>query len=168
MLSVRDVIELLRLESLTQEGGYFRETYRSELVIPRNALPDDYDGGRSVSTAIYYLLTPTDHSALHRVRSDEVFHFYAGDVVEMLQLWPDGSGEVVRIGSDLAAGQVPQVVVPAGVWQGARLAAGGRWALLGTTVAPGFEFADYEHADRDELVGQYPPFAELIAALTSG
>lgn len=168
MLSARDVIELLRLESLTQEGGYYRETYRSELTIPAEALPDDFASGRNVSTAIYYLLTPTDFSALHRVRSDEIFHFYAGDPVEMLQLHPDGRGRIVRIGSDLAAGDVPQVVVPAGVWQGARLAAGGRWALLGTTVAPGFEFADYQHADRTDFVGRYPEFTELITALTGG
>ncbi len=168
MLSVRDVIELLQLERLTQEGGYYRETYRSGLALPREALPEDYPGDRTASTAIYYLLTTTDHSALHRVRSDEVFHFYAGDMVEMLQLWPDGGGRVVQVGNDLAAGHLPQVVVPAGVWQGARLRAGGQWALLGTTVAPGFEFSDYEHADRQQLVGQYPQFAELITALTDG
>jgi predicted cupin superfamily sugar epimerase len=168
MLSARDIIELLRLEPLAEEGGYYCETYRSELVIPASTLPADYGGSRNVSTAIYYLLTPQDFSAIHRVRSDEVFHFYAGEPVEMLQLLPDGSGQIVDIGSDLLAGQSPQVIVPAGIWQGARLASGGRWALLGTTVAPGFEFADYEHADRGGLLARYPEFGVLITALTRG
>jgi predicted cupin superfamily sugar epimerase len=168
MLSPRDIIELLRLEPLAAEGGYYRETYRSEIVIPPGSLPGEYGGGRNASTAIYYLLTPQDFSAMHRVRSDEIFHFYAGDPVEMLLLYPGGNGRVVRVGSDLAAELTPQVIVPAGVWQGARLAPGGRWALLGTTVAPGFEFADYEHADRAQLLARYPEFDELISVLTRG
>ena len=168
MLTVRDIIELLRLESLSQEGGYYRETYRSELVVPREALPVGYGGDRTASTAIYYLLTPTDCSLLHRVKSDEVFHFYAGDAVEMLQLWPGSDGRVVRIGNNLVAGDVPQMIVPKGVWQGARLTAGGRWALLGTTVAPGFEFADYAHGERRDLLARYPGFAEQIRLLTVG
>jgi predicted cupin superfamily sugar epimerase len=166
MLTPQDVIARLGLEPLTIEGGYFRETYRSRLVTPAAALPADYGGERNASTAIYYLVTPESFAALHRVKSDEVFHFYAGDAVEMLQLRPDGWGDVVLIGSDLAAGQTPQVVVPAGVWQGCRLLPGGRWALLGCTVAPGFDFADFEAGDRSELIREYPEFAEMITALT--
>jgi predicted cupin superfamily sugar epimerase len=168
MLTTREVIELLDLVPLTVEGGYFRETYRSRLAIPAAALPQDYGGERNVSTAIYYLLTPETFSAIHRVKSDEVFHFYAGDPVEMLQLWPDGTGRVVVIGNDLAAGHVPQLVVPGGVWQGARLLSGGQWALLGCTVAPGFDYADFESGDRADLVARYPAHRERIVALTPG
>ena len=123
MLTAEDVIARLGLVPLTLEGGYYRETYRSPMVIQAAALPDDYGGERNLSTATYYLLTPETFSAMHRVRSDEVFHFYAGDPVEMLQLRPDGGGEVGIIGTDLEAGQAPQVVVSAGVWLGCRLAA---------------------------------------------
>src|SRR5687768_3542734 len=121
MLMPQQIIDRLQLVPLTIEGGYFRETYRSALSIPANALPSGYAGDRNVSTAIYYLLTPDTFSVIHRVKSDEVFHFYAGDPVEMLQLWPDGTARRVTIHNDLAAGHEPQLVVPAGVWQGCRL-----------------------------------------------
>jgi hypothetical protein len=161
--------EIRRLLGLAPhpEGGYFRETYRAAETLPRAALPARYAGDRAVSTAIYYLLTPDTFSALHRLASDEVFHFYAGDPVDMLLL-RDGGGEVLTLGSDLAAGMQPQVVVPAGVWQGARLRAGGAWALLGTTVAPGFDFADYETGARAALQRAWPDLADAIASLTSG
>lgn len=166
MLTAQQIIEQLKLVPLTIEGGYFRETYRAPLTIPSSALPEDYAGDRSVSTAIYYLLTPETFSAIHIVRSDETFHFYAGDPVEMLQSWPDGTSRLVIIGNDLAAGHEPQLVVPAGVWQGCRLARGGRWALMGCTVAPGFDYADFELADQSELTRKHPEHAEIIAALT--
>jgi predicted cupin superfamily sugar epimerase len=103
---------------------------------------------------------------MHRLRSDEIFHFYLGDPVEMLQLWADGSSRVLQLGPSLAEGQVPQLVVPKGVWQGSRLIAGGAFALLGCTVAPGFEFADYESGRLDALVSAYPEWRELLTALT--
>jgi predicted cupin superfamily sugar epimerase len=166
VLTAREIIERLQLVPLTIEGGYFRETYRSTLTLPAAALPAKYGGDRNVSTAIYYLLTPETFSAIHRVKSDEVFHFYAGDAVEMLQLWPDGSGRTVTIGNDLAAGHEPQVIVPAGVWQGCRLVRGGHWALMGCTVAPGFDYADFELGNRAELLTAYAPYSALITALT--
>jgi predicted cupin superfamily sugar epimerase len=167
MLTAKDVIALLGLEPHPTEGGYFLETYRSAEIIQPEALPDRYAGGRLASTAIYYLLTAETFSEMHRLKSDEVFHFYLGDPVEMLQLWPDGSGRVVTLGADIAGGMMPQLVVPHGVWQGARLASGGSFALLGTTVAPGFDYADYESGDRDELMDAYPKFCDLIFALTA-
>src|SRR5215813_12768597 len=112
MLTPEQIIEQLKLVPLTIEGGYFRETYRAALSVPAGALPRDYSGDRNVSTAIYYLLTPDTYSAIHIVKSDEVFHFYAGDPIEMLQLWPDSSARVVIISNDLAAGHEPQLVVP--------------------------------------------------------
>src|SRR4051812_676698 len=166
MLTAAQIIERLKLVPLTIEGGRFRETYRSELSLPAGALPNDYVGDRAVSTAIYYLLTPDTFSAIHIVRSDEAFHFYAGDAVEMLQLWPDGSAKVVIISNDLAAGHEPQLVVPAGVWQGCRLLRGGHWALMGCTVAPGFDHADFALADRRALVALHPDQADMIEALT--
>jgi predicted cupin superfamily sugar epimerase len=166
MLTAQEVIARLQLVPLTIEGGYFRETYRAPLRFMPHALPPEYGGERNASTAIYYLLTPDTFSAIHRVKSDEVFHFYAGDAVEMLQLWPDGRSEIVLLHNDLAAGHLPQVVVPAGVWQGCRLVPGGQWALMGCTVAPGFDYADFELADGNVLCTQYPEHAELIATLT--
>jgi uncharacterized protein len=166
MPTVDELISILHLRPHGTEGGYFAETYRSAEQIPPQALPKGYDGARSAATAIYYLVTPDTVSALHRLKGDEVFHFYAGDPVEMLQLWPDGSVRVLALGIDLAAGMRPQIVVPARVWQGSRLMPGGRYALLGTTMSPGFEYADYEAGRADELVAAYPAERERIQALT--
>lgn len=167
MLTAREIIARLGLVPLTIEGGYFRETYRAPLQLVAGALPSEYGGERNVSTCIYYLLTPDTFSAIHRVKSDEIFHFYAGDAVEMLQLWPNGDARVVVIHNNLAADREPQVVVPAGVWQGCRLVPGGSWALMGCTVAPGFDYADFELAGRGTLLAQHPEHSEPIAALTA-
>lgn len=167
-MDARVIIERLGLKPLAVEGGYFRETYRGEETIPADALPNRYGGERAFLTAIYYLLTPDTFSEIHRLASCEIFHFYMGDPVEMLLLRPDGSHSVITIGTDLEAGQVPQVVVPAGVWQGSRLKEGGAYALMGTTVAPAFDYADYESGDRASLISQYPACANLITALTGG
>lgn len=166
MTTADDLISLLSLQPHPTEGGYFAETYRCDESLADSCLPERYHGARPVSTAIYYLVTPQSFSAMHRLRSDEVFHFYLGDPVEMLQLRPDGSGRVVTLGSDIQGGMQPQVVVPRGVWQGTRLHPNGSFALLGTTVSPGFDFADYEDGDRDRLVAAYPDFADAITALT--
>ena len=166
MLTVEALRGILGLTPHPVEGGYFAETYRSADRIPAAALPSHYRGARAASTAIYYLLTPDTFSAMHRLTSDEIFHFYLGDPVEMLQLRPDGSHEVVVIGPDLEAGQRPQVVVPRHIWQGARLIPGGRYALLGTTVAPGFDYADYETAPLPTLLATHPTAKSLIIALT--
>jgi predicted cupin superfamily sugar epimerase len=167
-LTAEDVVRLLDLAPHPSEGGHFRETYRSGLLIPGEALSSAYAGAREASTAIYYLLTPTTFSAMHRLTGDEVFHFYLGDPVEMLQLYPDGTGRSVVLGTDLEQGMRPQVVVPGGVWQGARLAGGGRFALMGTTVAPGFSFEDFELGGRDALLREYPAHRQMILALTAG
>ncbi len=165
MLTAEQIRELLKMQPHPIEGGYFAETYRSAGTVPRNVLPS-YPGDRSLSTAIFYLLTPDTFSAMHRVRGDEMFHFYLGDPVEMLQLKPDGSGEVVLLGHDIAVGMRLQHNVPGAVWQGSRLKQGGKYALLGTTMAPGLEYDDYETGKRQELIAHYPQHAELITALT--
>ena len=148
------------------EGGYYAETYRATESIPGAALPPTYGGDRSCSTAIYYLLTAGDVSAMHRITSDEIFHFYCGDPVRMLQLHPDGRGEEIAIGSRVERGERPQVVVPGGSWQGLSLAEGVRFALLGCTVAPGFDFADFAIADTEELAAAYPDWADRVRELS--
>ena len=167
-MNVEEIIRLLDLKPLPEEGGYYKETYRSDEMIPHESLPGRYIGAKSFSTAIYYLLTPEICSSIHRVPSEEIFHFYFGDPVTMLQLFPDGASEVVTIGADLALGQRPQVIVPRGVWQGACLDEGGQFALMGTTVAPGFDFSDYENGLRAPLLDKYPDRKEMIIKLTPG
>ena len=167
VLTAQEIIDILGLEPMPREGGYYVETCRSDEMLGTEVLPARYTGPRRLHTAIYYLLTPDTFSTMHRVVSDEVFHFYLGDPVEMLHLFPDGSHAVLILGSDMVSGQRPQVLVPSGVWQGCRLIDGGEFALMGTTVAPGFEFADYEQGDPDQLTHQYPKCKPLIAALTS-
>ena len=165
-MTADDLKRLLHLVPHEREGGFFAETYRASEIVPANVLDPGRPGTRPLATAIYYLLTPETFSALHRLRSDELFHFYLGDPVEMLQLPPGSEGHVHVLGTDLAAGMRPQILVPRGVWQGSRLVAGGGLALLGTTVSPGFDFDDYEQGQRQTLIAAYPAFAQRIVALT--
>lgn len=165
MPTAEQLITALQLQPLPREGGYYRETYRAADRLAAAALPPHYGQDKSAATAIYYLLTPDTFSALHRLPTDEVFHFYLGGVVRMLQLLPDGDGRELLLGPDVLAGQRPQVVVPRGVWQGSVLESGD-FALLGTTMAPGFDFSDYEPGDRAALTARYPRFAALIHRLT--
>ncbi len=148
------------------EGGFYRETYRSVETLAASALDARYGGERSAGTGIYFLLTEGNFSAFHRLRSDELYHFYAGDPVTTVQIRPDGTRVDTVLGPDLLNGHVPQLVIPRDVWQGTRLRDGGRWALLGTTVAPGFDFADFEMADRPALLARFPQHAEIIEQLT--
>ena len=166
MLTADQIISLFNLKPHPEEGGCLVETYRSPETISEEALPRRYKGVRSFGTAIYYLLKPETFSTIHRLQSDEIFHFYLGDPIEMIQLFPEGSGRVTILGSDILNGMQPQVVVPRDVWQGARLLKNGKYVLLGTTVSPGFEFGDYESGHRDELVKSYPQYREWIIALT--
>lgn len=165
MTTASEIREMLSMQP-HPEGGWFAEIYRSGNQLAAEALPAGYTGPRNVSTAIYYMLEGTAVSTLHRLRSDEIFHFYLGDPVEQLWLMPDGSHQTVHIGPDLRAGQRPQVVVPANVWQGARMRDGQGFALLGTTVAPGFDFADFEIGARHELLAGWPAATPLIHDLT--
>jgi predicted cupin superfamily sugar epimerase len=166
MLTVDQIRTLLHLAPHPIEGGYFVETYQSALRIPKASLQAPYPSDRAAGTAIYYLLAPDTFSALHKLPGDEIFHFYLGDPVEMLQLKPDGSGEIVVLGHDILAAMRPQHVVPGGVWQGSRLRAGGSYALLGTTMSPGFDYSDYESGNRQNLMQHYPEHSAMIASLT--
>lgn len=165
-ITAAELKSLLKLEPHPVEGGWFVQTWSTEEIIPEDALPGRYAGPRAAGTAIYYLLESGIFSEMHRLASDEVFHFYLGDPVEMLQLWPDGTGRRIVLGSDVAGGMAVQAVVPRGVWQGARLVAGGKLALLGCTVSPGFDYADYESGQRDELLRDWPDWGEMIELLT--
>jgi len=166
MLTADEIRKLLKLEPHPKEGGYFVQTYKSGHALPPEVLAPGYPSERSIGTAIYYLLAPETFSAMHRLPGDEGFHFYMGDTVEMLQLKPDGTGEVVLLGTDIASGMRPQIIVPGEVWQGSRLRAGGKFALMGNTMSPGYEDQDYETGSREELIAQYPEFSTMIAALT--
>ena len=146
------------------EGGFYRETYRDTLTLP--GLPERFAGSRSASTAIYYLLERGDMSALHRIASDEVWHHYAGGALTVHVLHPSGRHEVLRLGLDLAAGERPQAVVPAGAWFGARLEGDHDFALVGCTVAPGFDFRDFELGTREALLADFPDQAALVRELT--
>jgi len=164
----RELIARLGLVPLPVEGGLFRQTYIADETLAAEALPARYGRPKPFSTAIYYFLTadPDSFSAMHRLPTEEVYHFYLGDPVEMLLLHPDGRSEELRLGPDVLGGERVQHVVPRGVWQGSRLIAGGAYALLGTTMAPGFDPADYDGGDRERLVQAYPGAAERIRALT--
>jgi predicted cupin superfamily sugar epimerase len=166
MLTAEQIRDLFKMQPLPVEGGYFAETYRSPLTLPKQALPPSYSGDRAMATAIHYLLTPDTFSAMHKLAGDETYHFYLGDPVEMLQLKPDGSGGAILLGQDIMAGMRLQHTVPGGTWQGSRLAPGGKFALLGTTLAPGFDSQDYEAGNREKLSALYPKYAALIALLT--
>jgi uncharacterized protein len=149
MLTANDVIRQLDLRPHPVEGGFFRETYRS----PH-------------SSAIYFLLKPGQVSELHVLPTDEMYHFYLGSAIRMLQLHADGSGRELLIGPDLAAGHVPQLVVPGGVWQGSRVDGETGFALFGCTMAPPFEYTGYRNAARADLTAKWPAFADAIATLT--
>jgi predicted cupin superfamily sugar epimerase len=168
MLTAKELIARLRLAPLPTEGGHFRQTYVSEEMLSAAALPARYGRAKPLSTAIYYLLTDEadSFSALHRLPTVEIYHFYLGDPVELLLLHADGGSELAVLGPDLGAGQQVQLVVPRGVWQGSRLRAGGRVALLGATMAPGWDVVDYEGGDREALIRRYPGEAQRIRALT--
>jgi predicted cupin superfamily sugar epimerase len=166
-MTADEVKKILGLTPHPREGGFYIRTYESGELLPPTAFADGrYAGPRHTATAIYYLLEPGSFSEMHRLRSDEIFHFYLGDPVEMLQLHTDGTGSIVRIGNRLDLGERPQQIVPRGTMQGSRLVPGGAWALLGCSVSPGFEYADYEAGPRQELNAKWPEFSQLIRELT--
>jgi predicted cupin superfamily sugar epimerase len=163
------LIEQLKLEKIPDEGCWFALTYRSADPVTGPALPERYRGAPHVAgSAIYALETKEDFSAMHRVQTDELWHFYGGHPLEMLLLFPDGHGETKVLGPDVFHGQQPQLVVPRGVWQGSRPLGSepDRYTWFGNTLAPGFEVTDFEIGYRDELQRRYPQFAGLIAELT--
>ncbi len=167
-ITVEALIRNLGLEVLPLEGGHFRQTYKADETVSVAEPGRESLLLKPRSTAIIYLLSadPDSFSAIHSLPADEIYHFYLGDPVELLLLEQDGAGRVITLGHDVMSGQQVQFAVPAGVWQGSRLVPGGEFALLGTTMAPGFIDGDYTPGERDFLIKQYPDRAGLITLLT--
>jgi predicted cupin superfamily sugar epimerase len=147
------------------EGGWYKETYKSNERIPSNTLPVSFSGERAFSTAIYFLLEAGNFSAFHRIRSDECWHFYTGDTLLVYVLFPSGKLEIIELGNAFSRGELFQYVVPANCWFASRPAPGSSFSFVGCTVAPGFEFADFELADAAELRKIYPEHAVIINEL---
>jgi len=149
------------------EGGFYRENYRSPETIDAASVPERFSGTRSISTAIYFLITAGNFSAFHRIKSDECWHFYTGDPL-WVHLINDATGEysIIELGNDLSGTGVFQAVVPAGYWFASETKAGGSFSLVGCTVAPGFDFADFELAQRNQLIPEFPAHTILIQRLT--
>ncbi len=165
-MTAEQIIRFFKMKPLRQEGGYYVETYRDSEILKKEILSGGISGDRNLSSVILYLLTAKSVSLMHRLKYDEMFHFYLGNPVTMLQLHPDGSSEITTLGNDIFNEQKVQVLVPKGTWQGAFIQPGGSFSLLGCTVAPAFDEADFELSDRDTLLNQYPDMQELILHLT--
>ncbi len=164
--TAQEWIDRLDLKPLEIEGGYYREICRSDETIEANKLPVRYATPRAMYTSIYYLLTPESCSLMHRLQTDELFTFVAGDPVNMLLLYETGTGREVRIGNSGEPGIEPHFCVPRRVWQGCNLESGGKFALLTATVAPGFDRLDFELGKRNALVETYSSFKWRIKSLT--
>jgi uncharacterized protein len=163
--AVEGLIKGLSLER-HPEGGYYRQTYRSKGTIPVSVLPAGFTGSRSFATGIYFLLAGDDFSAFHRIRSDEMWHFYAGSSLIIHVIHPGGEYDQIRLGRDILGGEVFQAVVTGGCWFAAHLNDPSDYALVGCTVAPGFDFDDFELADCQDLNEKYPQHAAIITKLT--
>ncbi len=156
-----------RLELLPHpEGGFYKETYRSKGLISKDSLPAEFEGERNYSTCIYFLLTSENFSAFHRIRQDEIWHFYLGSPVTLHIISPDGEYSASEVGHHIEKGEVPQLAILAGHWFAAEVKAKNAFCLVGCTVAPGFNFADFELAGREALQNKFPEHIEIIARLT--
>jgi predicted cupin superfamily sugar epimerase len=163
-MNAKDYVGKLKLQP-HPEGGYYRRTYESDEQLTVAALPDRFTGDRFISTAIYFLLEGADYSAFHRIKSDEVWHFYAGAGLHIYVIYPDGRGEQLLLGDDLHNGYQFQQVVKAGCWFASKPAKIESFSLVGCTVAPGFDFADFEMAAQEDLLQHYPQHREWIESL---
>ena len=164
MMSAADWIRILNLVP-HPEGGFYREVYRSAESIPKRALPPRYGGPRAFSTSIYFLLRSGQVSRFHRLKSDEVWHFYAGSPLFVHAITDKRSLRLIRMGRDPRKGEVLQAVVPAGSWFGAEVALRRAYSLVGCTLAPGFDFADFELGRRGDLLARFPRHRAIIERL---
>ncbi|QSS96776.1 cupin domain-containing protein [Psychroflexus sp. ALD_RP9] len=165
MPSKQDLIEQLQLEK-HPEGGYYKETYRSKITIKNESLPSEFTSVRSASTCIYFMLTSEEFSAFHKVNQDEIWHFYLGSRILLHMISPQGKYSKIKIGTDFSNGEIPQFVVPAQHWFAAEVTQPKSFALVGCTVAPGFDFKDFKLAKRKELQQKFPKHQALISRLT--
>lgn len=164
-ITAKDLIQFYDLSPLPFEGGFYKETYRAQGVIPKEAL-ETHKGDRHFSTAIYFLLPKGVKSKLHRIKSDELWHFYLGGPLHVVQLFPGGKVEEIILGNNIKKGELLQHVVPAGCWFGAYPNENTDFSFVGCTVAPGFDFADFELADKQELSLQFPHVKDIIHELS--
>lgn len=165
-VTINDLISIYDLQS-HPEGGFFKETYRDARLISQQSLPKEFSGDRHISTAIYFLIPKDKKSHLHRIKSDEVWHFYLGGPMTLTQISPEGNLEKITLGQDIKSGQKLQHVVPSGYWFGAYSNPESDFSFVGCTVAPGFDFADFEMGDRDQLLKLFPQAREEIFFLTN-
>lgn len=168
MPTIQEIIDRFQLSPLTGEGGLFRRTYCSSDLLPPEIFGTRFPQGicKNACSAIQYMITPNCYSRLHVLPTDEVYHFYLGDPVQLFLIPPKGQPRTVILGQDVMAGMEVQFVVPAGWYQGSRLVDGGSWALLGTTMAPAYDDSDYRDANPDELIARFPGYTEEIRRLT--
>ena len=162
---IKRLVETLELVP-HPEGGFFRETYRSSGTILKDLLGEQYKGDRNFCTCIYFLLTSDSFSAFHKIRQDEIWHFYQGAPIELHQIAPSGHYSKSVVGNNITAGHMPQLVVPGGNWFAAGIPEPYSYALVGCTVAPGFDFQDFILADRNTLIAQFPEHSEIIKSYT--
>jgi uncharacterized protein len=163
-MTVHQIVQSLDLQP-HPEGGYYKEVYRSEGFIPQTCLPGDFHGQRSFSTSIYYMLQKGDYSAFHRIKSDEIWHYYYGGDILLHMLDPEGGYQCKILGNNIVNGASFQLIIPAGTWFAAETAPNNEYTLAGCTVAPGFDFADFELADSKSLIQQYPNYHDIISRL---
>jgi len=163
-MNFQQIIDKLQLNK-HPEGGYFKETYRSEEYVKKEDLPDRYRGKRNFYTSIYFMLTKNDISKFHRIKSDEIWHFYQGDPLDIFVIRENGVLDVRKLGNYLLNGESPQILIEKNHWFAAKIS-GSNYSLLGCSVSPGFEFEDFELAERGELIQQYPHLKETITRLT--
>ncbi len=148
------------------EGGYYSEVYRSEVSIVNSVLPPSYSGDRSAGTSIYYLLKSGQRSLLHRLKSDEIWHHYDGSPIVLSLINEDGSHEEKILGKNMDEGEMPQIIIKGGTWFGAFPKHDGTYSLAGCTVTPGFDFEDFEMAERDKMIAKFPNLEAVIKKLT--
>lgn len=164
-MTAKEIIKLLDLQE-HPEGGYFKETYRSEEIIPNSILGTSYEGERNVSTGIYFLLTSEKFSTFHKINQDEMWHFYKGSPLKLHMITEDGNYSFVIIGNDLIKGELPQYTVKGGDWFAAEVLLENSYSFVGCTVAPGFDFRDFALPTSKELIDIFPQHQKIIQNLT--
>lgn len=162
---VEEIVDSLKMEP-HPEGGFYKETYRSKEVVPQSVLGNEFSGDRNCCTAIYFLLTSENFSAFHRIKQDEIWHYYNGSSLYVHVI--DQAGKYTRytVGMNLSKGELPQLLVPAGCWFASSVKDVDSHSLVGCTVSPGFDFDDFELADRESLITEYPDYNDVITQFT--
>ncbi|GAA4277826.1 cupin domain-containing protein [Aquimarina mytili] len=163
--SIENIVETLGMNP-HPEGGFYKETYRSSGVIAKNGLEKSFNGDRNYCTAIYFLLTSDNFSAFHRIKQDEIWHYYKGSSLYVHVIDPNGEYKRHVVGVNIEQGESPQLVVPAGCWFASSVKDVDAFSLVGCTVSPGFDFDDFELAKRKSLIEQFPEHENIITQLT--